>query len=302
MARLRGVSIVVPVHNAEQWVGACVANLKDVLDRASDDSEVLFIENGSTDGTLTALQQGRDSRIRVLQSQSGIVPALNLGLEHAQHEWIMRHDADDLSRPDRILRFWAFLDSQPKMQFSVVCSHSMIANEKDQILARMPVGPGTGFVHGSVFLNRQRVLEAGGYTSRLPHAEDQDLWARLALRPYFQIGFIPECLYWFRSHGRSVSATQLQTQLAAFPHESGGVWTPRVRAAVARLAWDKNRWGAFKLAIKNAQLKKPQKQDWGVPTRIFGGDRFDRLRALRAWDDEPALVEFARYVRTTAAV
>lgn len=294
----RGVSVIVPVQNASRWIEACVRNLNDVAD---PDSEVLFVENASTDDTLEKLRHHTrgDARFRILQSPAGIVPALNLGLQESRNEWVMRHDADDVSRPDRIQRFFRFLDLDPNpSDLGLVCSNAIVANESDQILSQVRVGEGRGFVHGSVFLHRARVLAAGGYSTALPHAEDQDLWARLKNRGH-RFGYLSETLYWFRSHGRSVSSVHLLLQLKSFRDESSepGVWSPRVRSAIARLAWDQNRLGALNIAISQIRRSRPVSGDFAVPLRILFGSRLDRVRAEITWGRDREARQLIRYAQ-----
>ena len=63
--------------------------------------------------------------------------------------------------------------------------------------------------HSTVALNVEKALEAGGYRMDL-HAEDADLWWRMARR--WEIRCIPETLVGFRQNADSVSARHLEEQ------------------------------------------------------------------------------------------
>jgi glycosyltransferase involved in cell wall biosynthesis len=79
---------------------ACERALRSVLDQTDPPLELLVCDNGSTDATQTRFQQwARRCEIvrylRVPQNSGSPAPARNLGLRHAQGEWIAFLDDDD---------------------------------------------------------------------------------------------------------------------------------------------------------------------------------------------------------------
>ena len=67
--------------------------------------------------------------------------------------------------------------------------------------------------HTSVLLRRSIIAKIGGYDPRFLHAEDLDLWLRLA--EHGKIANIPEVLAQYRLHEDSVSETNGEQQRAA---------------------------------------------------------------------------------------
>ena len=89
------VSIIIPVYNVEEYLGAC---MKSVLDQSYEDIEVILIDDGSTDfsGNLCDEYARHDKRIKVIhQKNGGLSNARNAGLKNATGEWIVFVDSDD---------------------------------------------------------------------------------------------------------------------------------------------------------------------------------------------------------------
>lgn len=90
------LSIIIPCYNVSQYVGECI---ESILSQESDQKyEVILVDDGSTDSTLTILHQyaARDSRIRcITQRNSGPAIARNTGLNAATGRYVMFVDSDD---------------------------------------------------------------------------------------------------------------------------------------------------------------------------------------------------------------
>lgn len=96
------ISIIIPLYNAENYVDKI---LPCILGQTYTALEILLVNDGSTDGTLSKCQQyqRQDARIRVLsQENGGVSAARNRGLAEAKGEYISFVDADDYLKPDFI--------------------------------------------------------------------------------------------------------------------------------------------------------------------------------------------------------
>lgn len=94
------ISIIIPVYNKEKYIGAA---LHSVLEQSFRDIEVIVVNDGSTDGSLSILNKiaANDYRVRVVNvANGGVSNARNIGLSYAQGEWIQFLDADDLLEKD----------------------------------------------------------------------------------------------------------------------------------------------------------------------------------------------------------
>lgn len=94
------ISVIIPIHNAERYLDRL---LQEVTSQTYQNLDILLIDDGSTDQSLSACQKWAetDSRIRVLtQEPSGVSKARNRGLQHAKGTYITFLDADDEIRAD----------------------------------------------------------------------------------------------------------------------------------------------------------------------------------------------------------
>lgn len=89
------ISIIVPVYNASLYLEKCI---RSILAQTLQEIEVIIVNDGSTDDSLTIMKgfEKEDNRIIVIDSvNSGVSAARNKGLEIARGEWIGFADADD---------------------------------------------------------------------------------------------------------------------------------------------------------------------------------------------------------------
>lgn len=98
------VSVIIPAFNAEQWLERAVTSL--FVGDFSPPSEVLIVDDASTDGTAEVAQRlARDfSSVRVLSQavNGGITKARRSGLVAADNEWVAHLDADDYLSPGAV--------------------------------------------------------------------------------------------------------------------------------------------------------------------------------------------------------
>ncbi len=89
------VSIIVPVYNTEKYLDKCI---QSILGQTYKNLDILFINDGSTDGSLQILEkyQAQDDRIRIFSKENGGQGlARNLGIEQAKGGLLMFVDSDD---------------------------------------------------------------------------------------------------------------------------------------------------------------------------------------------------------------
>ena len=108
------ISVIVPVHDEERSVALLHDELASALDPLGEPWEVVFVDDGSTDGTfgaLTRLHAAHDGvRVVRLRRNFGKAAALQAGFEAAQGEIVVTIDGDLQDDPSEIPRLLAKLD------------------------------------------------------------------------------------------------------------------------------------------------------------------------------------------------
>src|SRR4051812_6977138 len=109
------VSLVIPLHNEEENLPLLAAEIRAAL--AGRSYEVLWVDDGSTDGSLAELlrlaAEDRRSRVLHLARNSGQSVALAAGFQSARGEIVVTLDADLQNDPADIPRLLAELATPP---------------------------------------------------------------------------------------------------------------------------------------------------------------------------------------------
>lgn len=201
-------SVIMPVYNNANYVQGAIHS---ILTQTYTDFELIVIDDGSTDGSAFLISQIEDPRVRKVfhQQNCGLVATLNEGLRMANGEYILRMDSDDLSTPDRLGIQITFMDEHPFVDLSGTAftyeiggrphvnptSHEEI---KTWLLFHCCI------CHPTVIMRNSMVNRLGvQYDSDYPHAEDYELWARLA--PQIHMANLPINLLYYRQHTGQVS-------------------------------------------------------------------------------------------------
>lgn len=96
------VSIIIPIYNAEKYLDATV---QSAFNQTWKNIEILLVDDGSTDNSLTIAKKYECTSIKVyVQNRNGAASARNKGISKANGEFLQFLDADDLLAPDKISR------------------------------------------------------------------------------------------------------------------------------------------------------------------------------------------------------
>jgi glycosyltransferase involved in cell wall biosynthesis len=225
---MTAISVVMGVYNG---AATFAATLDSILGQTERDFECIVVDDGSTDATpaILAGYSARDARVRVIhQANAGLTCALIAGCSAARGTYIARHDAGDLSDPDRFARQRALLEAEPRLAF-VSCATEYVGPRGEPLYTAhtpghaskpiAPLDPGTpnGVIegpmhHGSVMFRRDVYERVGGYRQAFHYGQDWDLWYRLGAAGLFQS--LPDVLYTARVTPESISASARAPQHA----------------------------------------------------------------------------------------
>lgn len=108
------VSVIVPVYNEVGNLAQLYRELTTALALQPRCFEIIFVDDGSTDGSVEALRElaGRDTRVKLLlmRRNFGQTPAMHAGIQNAEGDYIVTIDGDLQNDPRDIPRLLATLD------------------------------------------------------------------------------------------------------------------------------------------------------------------------------------------------
>jgi glycosyltransferase involved in cell wall biosynthesis len=89
------ITVIIPVYNTAKYLGEC---LDSVLGQTLRDSEIICVDDGSTDGSFKILKeyQSRDKRIKIIKQENrGPAVARNRAMKMAKGKYLAFIDSDD---------------------------------------------------------------------------------------------------------------------------------------------------------------------------------------------------------------
>ncbi|MFC9744243.1 bifunctional glycosyltransferase/CDP-glycerol:glycerophosphate glycerophosphotransferase [Streptomyces niveus] len=105
------LTVVVPIYNVEDYLDDC---LRSLAGQTMADSEVVMVNDGSTDGSARIARRfaEQDDRFRLVeQANAGLGAARNTGVRYARGEFLTFVDSDDVVPDDAYERMLAALDA-----------------------------------------------------------------------------------------------------------------------------------------------------------------------------------------------
>lgn len=212
------ISIVMPVYNGEKYISEAI---ESILKQTHEDFELIIIDDGSEDNTLSIICSYIDSRIVLLQNSHDFIASLNRGLASATGKYIARMDADDIMHIDRLRIQHAIMEEEPEI---TVCGAWFVPFGETVAKGR-GYGDGDGLIDYPVlqllkknFLNHPTTMVRRDFlvNHRLQYedyayAEDYKLWFEIAKQKgVFYIESQP--LLFYRISGTEVGGSKQKEQ------------------------------------------------------------------------------------------
>ena len=107
-------SVVIPVHNG---AGTVARAIESVLGQTYAASELIVVDDGSTDDTARVLADFGGRIVHLRQANAGVSAARNIGAQRAKGEWLAFLDADDWYYPDRLRWHAEWVARDPGLDF-----------------------------------------------------------------------------------------------------------------------------------------------------------------------------------------
>lgn len=182
------VSILIPCYNAEQWVGQTI---ESALAQTYPKTEVIVVDDGSTDGSLDIIQTfGNSIRWETGPNRGGNI-ARNRLLELSTGDWLQYLDADDYLLPDKIEKQVRYLNQVPKADIlygpSIMEYHQPDKIWQEVLPIPAPHDPWILLARwflpqtGSPLWRKQAIIDVGSWQPDQPCCQEHELYMRLLL-------------------------------------------------------------------------------------------------------------------------
>jgi glycosyltransferase involved in cell wall biosynthesis len=181
------VSILIPVHNGRPWITAA---LQSANTQTWDNTEVIVLDDGSTDGSLEVARAFVPAVRVETQNNHGQNVSRNRLTALSTGEWLVYLDADDELAPDAVEKKMAVAANADAVYGSmnlrwyrdqdVVSSRVVAAAAYDDdplAAAFLWKYPNTS----AFMFRRQAVLDAGGWNEAIHNCTDYDMYFKLLL-------------------------------------------------------------------------------------------------------------------------
>lgn len=184
-----GISVVIPLYNKAPYITATLASIESQISPAS---EIIVVDDGSTDGGAELISSRFRDVTLIRQTNGGEGAARNTGVRAAQFEWVAFLDADDLWLPNHLLELRnlisAFKDAHLVATSYVQCDGTTLKRNRITFrkrrrrvdLLRETRRNLGAFWTSALAVRRASFLSAGGF-SDIDYGADVEAWVRLAL-------------------------------------------------------------------------------------------------------------------------
>lgn len=298
------LSVVVPVWNRAHLIGECLASIGvSASNSASDNVEIVVVDDGSTDGTPQAVRAafaalGIEDRARlIVQENRGPGTARNTAIRAARGTFVACLDSDDLWFPWTLPTLLGVLGADPGIGVmfqraryiasraeAAAVERGQDAPATDRITGFLPAffAESTTFFFGtdSLVIRRELFEALGGFTDGLRVAEDLDFFLRLPLDTPITLLRSPAMLAHIETPGSLTKSTRAYR--AGLDH---------LRAAERAGRYP---GGAGRVRERNVFLSRVTQ--WAIQNAWLNGDRWTSYRLFLASAPDLALNRCARFI------
>jgi glycosyltransferase involved in cell wall biosynthesis len=248
------ISVVIPLYNKRPQIPRA---MRSVFTQTLGDFEVIVVDDGSTDGSVTEVELCQaDPRLRIVrQPNAGGAAARNRGMRESRAPIVAFLDADDEFLPGHLDALHSLAVQYPQAGLLVTGYYSVTANGVHRPRIMQHEGPlvledyfAAGCRHGYLLtpsgcaVRPQAVAAVGGFREGVHIGEDLEYWARIALR--FPVAYDPRpsALYYMGVPGSAMSGFRWRPETPAVVNMLAG-WTgehrgdPRTQSVVDYASW-----------------------------------------------------------------
>lgn len=207
------ISVIIPTHNRASLLPRALDSVFSQQALAQGvELQVIVVDDGSSDETEALIGQHYPAVEYVKQPQKGVSAARNLGIKHAQGQWIALLDSDDEWLPHKLT---SQLLAVEELNLSVVHTEEIWVRDGvrvNQMNKHRKAGgdvferclPLCAISPSSVLIHRVIFDQIGDFDESLPACEDYDLWLRITA--HHQVAFVEQpCIVKYGGHSDQLS-------------------------------------------------------------------------------------------------
>lgn len=216
------ISIVLPVYNGED---SLKKSIDSILEQTYNDFELIIVNDCSNDNTAQIIEEAvqGDPRVRCITNRINqkLPGSLNIGFAEARGEYYTWTSHDNMYHKDALKAMVNELEKESCVGM-VYCDFMIIDKNDNKIgICRQDMPEALAWKNpvGACFLYRREIAEEiGGYDTELFLAEDYEYWLRIWEKS--KIVHIPQVLYYYRKHEKSLT----ETRKAEIGYKTAEVW------------------------------------------------------------------------------
>jgi len=207
------ITVLIPSFNRERFLKEC---LDSVLAQTVPAHQIIFVNDGSTDGTAKVLAPYRDKVEYFETLQLGKPSAINFGLKYVTGDYLWIFDDDDVALPDALERFVQPLEDHPEYGFSYSTFFFSSTDEATGKIGRVlsessipdvdrrgflpPLLEGNFLGGAALFARTVCYEQVGNFDPKLLRSQDYEMAIRIALK-YKGIRVKGGSTFHYRQHG-----------------------------------------------------------------------------------------------------
>ena len=205
------ITVYITNYNYGKYI---VKAIESILNQTEQDFEVLIIDDGSTDDSITILENYTENpKIKIIQQNNkGLTVSNNVALKLANGKYIMRLDADDFLFDNALENLSSILDRDSDV--GMVFGDYYIIDENENIVEHFQrhnfnkdVNLLDQPAHGACTMFRIECLrQLGGYDETINRQDGYELWLRFIEK--YKVNNINEPIFYYRQHDNNLTSKE----------------------------------------------------------------------------------------------
>ena len=204
----RSISCVIPVFNGERFLAD---SLDSVLAQTHPPSEIIVVDDGSTDGTPAIAARYSHAVLYSRQDRAGAAAARNRGITMASGQLVAFLDADDLWHEHKLDRQLATFDARPNLGYCTTYLQNFWMDEvkdEEQGLRDSPLAKPQAGAASTIVIRRSLFERVGLLNASMLNRDIQE-WMLRAQHQSVMGEVLPDVLVYRRIH--SANNSRLRT-------------------------------------------------------------------------------------------